>query len=451
MFVSVSQLEDPEGAGSTDLLIVGGTPDGRGVVASASYGCRAFGVRSAMPTSRALQLCPDAMVVSVPREAVSRVSRRIRGILAEIAVVLEAASVDEFYLDLSGTERVLGEDLAAIAHGIRERVLEETGISLSIGCGTNKLVAKLAATLAKPGGVHDVAPGDEARFMARFALADIPGIGPKAAERFERYGLRTVEDALGYPLDALIGITGKREGEALFRKLRGIDDRPVQPRGASKSHSREDTFWEDLTDDAAIERELLALVVRCATDLRKDGRLARTLTVKIKDKDFRIRQASRTLDRPLESDRRIYEEAVQLLRRLREERRTGVRLLGIALSGLLNPGDAGEPMQLGLFAEGDVAVAGADAEGPRRGAGPTPESDRERELARAVHALRNRFGNRAVLPGTLVEDGRGDDASADAGDGSEDEARADAGADAGAEARADTPAAPDSGVDRMRD
>jgi DNA polymerase IV len=395
MFVSVCRLEDPEGAGKTDLLIVGGTPDGRGVVASASYGCRAYGVRSAMPTSRALQLCPDAMVVSVPRGAVSRVSRQIRAILAETAVVLEAASVDEFYLDLSGTERVLGDDLGAIAHAIRERVLAETGISLSVGCGTNKLVAKLAATLAKPGGVHAVAPGDEARFMTRFALSDIPGIGPKAAERFERFGLRTVEDARGYPLDALVGIVGRREGESLFRRLRGLDDRPVEARGRSKSHSREDTFAEDLTDDAAIERELLALVVRCATDLRRDGRLARTITVKVKDRDFRIRQAGQTLERPPESDRRIFEEALRLLRRLRRERRTGVRLLGITLSGLRDPEEAGEGVQLTLFDDGE----GTPIE---EGTAPAQESEAERELARAVHALRTRYGDRAVLPGTLL-------------------------------------------------
>src|SRR5690606_6892463 len=180
MFVSVARLVWPEIA-ETELLIVGGQGP-RGVVTSASYPCRAYGVRAGMPIRHALALCPNARVVDVPREAVREKSRAIREILSGYAVTLEPASVDEFYLDVTGVSKAMGLDLEGLARRIREHALKETRLSLSIGGGTNRLIAKMAANACKPAGVLVIAPGEEEAFLENFGLADIPGIGPRSAE-----------------------------------------------------------------------------------------------------------------------------------------------------------------------------------------------------------------------------------------------------------------------------
>lgn len=390
MFVSVARLVDPQGAGRSRLLLVGGSPEGRGVVASASYAARRYGVRSGMAMAHAVHLCPRAMVVGVPREEVGRISREIQQILAEYAAVLEPASVDEFYLDMSGTERAVGGDLGALATLIRRRVLGETRISLSIGGGTNKLIAKLAATRAKPAGVHVVPPGREEEFMRGFRLADIPGVGPVAAERYARFELVSVSDALRQPREALVGWFGEREGDWLYQRIRGIHHGTVEPPGPSKSHSREETFATDLHDDRDLTRELTRLATRVGRDLRADGRLARTLTVKIRDRDFRTRQASRTLKAPFDSDRAILDLAASLLARLRRERRVGARLVGVTLSNLTRAADSPHRAQLGLFE--DEAHTASD--------------ERERRLSETMDALAARFGSRTVQRGSLFGDER---------------------------------------------
>ena len=219
-YVSVARLVDPEGAGRAPFLIVGGSAQGRGVVTSASYEARKFGVTSAMPTARALRLCPQATVVPVSWQACAEKSRRIREVMGGFTPVVEAASQDEFYLDLSGTERLYkDEPLEATAGRIREAVLAETHLSVSIGGGTSKLVAKMAATLAKPGGVHIVPPGDEAVFMRRFALGDIPFVGRRFVERLLRCNLTTVDDALAAGRENLRTWLGEREGILACKSL----------------------------------------------------------------------------------------------------------------------------------------------------------------------------------------------------------------------------------------
>ena len=190
-FVQVARLEDPEGAGRHPLLLVGGRSN-RGVITSASYAVRDYGVRSGMPTSRALQLCPEALVVPVPRGAVVERSRAVRAVLGTLSPVVQAASIDEFYLDLTGTERMLkGEDLADTADRIRREVKKRTEVTVSLGGGTQRIVAKVATRVAKPNGVHVVPPGDEADFMLRFRLSDLPGIGPAFLKQLSAKGLRT--------------------------------------------------------------------------------------------------------------------------------------------------------------------------------------------------------------------------------------------------------------------
>ncbi len=383
-YVAVARLVDPEGAGKARLLIVGGAPERRGVVTSASYEARAYGVHSAMPMARAVRLCPGATVVPVPWEACADKGREIGAVLRRFTPAVEQASSDEFYLDLSGTERLYhGEPLATTAGRIRDAVLAETTLSLSIGGASSKLVAKLAAGVAKPrpgapsAGVHVVPPGAEAEFMLRFALGDLPSIGPKFQERLARLGLRTVRDVVGHERDTLVRWLGEREGEWLYERVRGQDAAPVEPDREAKSVSRDETFPADVDDDAALGGKLLALVDRASADLRDGGLAARTVTVKLRDADFTTRQASRTLSDPVRSDRAVYAVARQLLARLRAARRVPARLLGVALSQL-GPADA----------EGQLSLLEREAGGI--------ETERDRTISRVIDEVRGKFGPDAL-------------------------------------------------------
>ncbi len=383
-FVAVARLVDPEGAGRAPLLIVGGAAGSRGVVCSASYETRKFGVRSAMPISRALRLCPDAMCVPVPRGACSRKHREIRAVLERFAPVVQAASIDEWYLDLGGTESLYaGASLDAIAHRIRDAVLANTSLSVSIGGGTSKLVAKLAVERAKPKtgatGVHIVEPGGELAFMRQLELAAIPGIGPKTTARLAERGLRSVEDVLALDAAALSRLVGARDAEWLAERVRGVDAGEVEERDVAKSISRDETFDTDVHDDLLLTGELTELVGRAAAELRSEGLTARTITVRIRDMDFTTRQASRTVDQALSSDRAVFLVASALLQKLRKARRTPARLLGVGLSNFTPPA----PKQLALF---DVAT-------------PPLETRKDVEVARAMDAVRARFGRDAIAPG----------------------------------------------------
>ena len=385
-FVAVARMVDPEGAGRAPLLIVGGAAGSRGVVCSASYETRKFGVRSAMPISRALRLCPDALCVPVPRRACGIKHREIRMVLERFTPAVQAASIDEWYLDLGGTERLHGgASLEEIAHRIRAEVDAATGLSVSLGGGTSKLVAKLAVERAKPKpgtgatGVYVVPPGAELDFMRQLALADIPGIGPKSSARLADAGLRTVEDVLGLDDAGLARLIGERDAAWLAERVRGIDDAPVVEREVAKSISRDETFGVDLHDDVLLEGELAELVGRAAEELRGEALTARTVTVRIRDTDFTTRQASRTVDEALESDRALFAVARQLLAKLRRARRVPARLLGVALSNFTPP----PSVQLGLF----------------EGARPPLETLKDREVSRAMDAVRARFGRDAIAPG----------------------------------------------------
>lgn len=398
-FVQVARLEDPTGAGRAALLIVGGRPETRGVVCSASYEARRHGVRSAMPTARALRLCPDALLVPVPREACVRRSREVRAVLERFTPLVEPASIDEFYLDLTGTEDLYGgESLAATAERIRGAVLEETGIEVSVGGGAYRTVAKLAVGLAKPAGVRVVPVGGEAEFMRGFELGELPGVGPVLAERLRGLGMRTVPDALRYDEAMLCGMLGEAAGGMIYRRARGLDPVAGAGRGGTKSISREETFARDLHEDTELRTELLRLVVRAAAELRREGFMVRTVTVRIRDADFRTRQAGRTVGEAVASDRAIHGVALELLEKLRSARRTGARLLGVTLSQLVASGEEiGGAAQLGLFEGEGTGGSGAVGSAEER-----LETPRDRTLARAVDALRERYGPNAVIPGRIV-------------------------------------------------
>jgi DNA polymerase-4 len=262
-------------------------------------------------------------------------------------------------------------------------VTNETALPVSIGGGTSKLVAKLAAGLAKPrpgtppDGVRIVEPGAEAAFMLQFALADLPFIGPKFQERLVRFGLRTVGDAVGQERRTLVGWLGEREGNWLYERVRGIDRAPVEADREVKSVSRDETFATDVDDDDALAARLLSLADRASADVRAGGLVSRTVTVKLRDADFTTRQASRTLAEAVRSDRAVYAVARELLARLRAARRVPARLLGVALSHLAA---ADGEAQLSFLEPPAVPV----------------ESERDRTISQVIDQVRERFGRDAL-------------------------------------------------------
>lgn len=391
-FAAVARWVDPEGAGKAKLLIVGGSRGSRGVVCSASWEARQYGVRSAMSIARAEKLCPQAMFVPVPGKACGIKSREIRAVLQKFTPVVEGASVDEWYLDMAGTEAVYHhEPLRDTAHRIRSAVKQETGMSISIGGGTNKLVAKMAVERAKPkpgttgDGVHIVAPGTEAEFLRTFNLADIPMVGPKFQARLAALGMASVPDLLKHDLVSLRRMLGVNAAEWLWDRAHGVAGAVVEGHGDQKSMSRDETFSVDLSSDEEIERELLRLVTKASYDLRQGGFTARTITVKLRDRDFKTRSARRTLAKPVVADRVIMETARELLARLRTARRVPARLIGVALSSLSEDPRAD---QLNLFPSSDQRL----------------ETDRDLAIARTVDKVRKKFGAKGIVPGALVRD-----------------------------------------------
>ena len=394
-FVAVARQEDPEGAGRATLLIVGGRPGSRGVVCSASYECRAFGVRSAMSIARALKLCPQAMCVPVPRGVCGRKSREIQAVLSQFAPIVQASSIDEWYLDLGGTEALYNEPLDVTAHRIRTEVFDATGLNVSIGGGTSRVVAKMAVERGKPkpgsgaNGVCCVDPGLEQQFLGTFRLGDLPMVGPRFAQRLESMGMLFIRDAQVKSEAELTQRLGERAGHWLFERIRGRDGSAVTARDRQKQMSREETFGRDLHDEPTLERELLRLAVRVSNDIRKQGLAARTITVKLRDADFRTRSARRTLSRPIESEKAVSRVARRLMERLRAKRRVGVRLLGISLSHF-DEDDEG-PVQLTFLPPPPVCND------------DPVEGDRDRALTRALDRIRGRYGSESILPARLLE------------------------------------------------
>jgi DNA polymerase-4 len=333
-----------------------------------------------MPIARALRLCPDAMCVPVPMKACAQKSAEIRKLLHLFAPIVEGASIDEWYLDLSGTEGVYHhEPLATTAERIRAAVREATSLTLSIGGGTNKLIAKIAVARAKPDGVLIVAPGAEEVFMRSCTLAEIPLVGPKFQARLAARGLITVEDVFPHDVATLrrTGGLSAREATWLWNRVHGVDESGVAHREVNRGISRDETFAKDLHDDQDIERELLRLVTRAAADMRGDGLTARTVAVRLRDWDFRTRSAQRTLAEAMVSDRVILRVARELLAGLRDARRVPARLVGVRLSGLAEVTTV--PDQFALF-----TTSPADP------------------LSAAIDRVRGKYGPKSILPAGLA-------------------------------------------------
>jgi DNA polymerase-4 len=339
-FAAVEMLENPDLAGKP--LIVGGRPEGRGVVAAASYPARAFGVRSAMPTGRALALCPEAIVVPPRHDLYRQYSRRVMAILHEPPSPdgppppVEQISVDEAFLDLSGQVAEWPEAIDR-ARQIQARVRHEVGLSASLGVATNKLVAKIASDRDKPGGLTVVEPGQEAAFLAPLPVRVVWGIGPATAEKLAVMGVTTVGQLAQVAEDELCRRFG-RNGAAMARHARGIDDRPVVTEHRRKSVSQELTFRRDIADGQALAEQLWHLSQQVSAHLHRLDLSAQTIAIKLRYADFTTLSRQITVDRPTADEAEIYRTALALLRSTWQRGRP-VRLLGVAARRLASPED----------------------------------------------------------------------------------------------------------------
>ena len=370
-YASVESLKDPSLEGKP--VIVGGL-GGRGVVSSASYEARAFGVRSAMPTVRARRLCPDAIFVSPDFTAYQAHSNRFREVLLSFTPLVEPLSLDEAFLDVAGATRLFG-DPPDIARRIRATVEREVGVTCSAGVAPTKFVAKIASDLCKPDGMQVVPGGTVRAFLEPLPVGRLWGVGTKTGETLGRMGIRTIGDLGNTPEAILARLLGEQNARHLCQLAHGVDDRDVVPYEAPKSVSNEETFEHDLDDDQEILRELLALSGRVASRMRADGYRARTVTLKARLATFTTLSRSRTLPDATDVGADLYRVVSELYRALPGERRR-IRLLGVAATGLVSAGAE----QLALL-----------------------RGERWSDVERAVDRVERRFGRGAAQPASLLD------------------------------------------------
>ena len=372
-FVAAERLRDPALVGRP--VLVGGTGP-RSVVASASYEARRFGCHSAQPMGQALRLCPEAVVVPPDFERYRTLSHDFHAVLRDVAPVAEPAGLDEAYADLTGLglPGAESEGARAAAERLRARVRGELGLAVSVGIGGSKTVAKVASDRAKPDGLLDVPIGGDAAFLAPLPLRDLPLTGPKLVERLRVLGVRTVGDAAALDRGWLTRRFG-RMGVLLADRARGVDPTPVHGEDrAPVSISREVTFAEDIADLALLRRTLTRHAERVGADLRRGGRRARTVTLKLRWSDFDTVTRSRTLPRAVHGNSALAAAGAALLdEALSEARGRPVRLLGLGVTN---------------FVEDAVQLGFDDA-----------DERREERLDSALDAIRQRFGERAVARG----------------------------------------------------
>jgi DNA polymerase-4 len=342
-YAAVEVLENPDLAGKP--VLVGGRPEERGVVAAASYPARAFGIHSAMPMARALALCPEAIVLPARHRLYGDYSRRVMALLGQASPLVEQISIDEAYLDLRDQVR-RWEEAVEMARGLQRQIRGEIGLSASLGVATNKLVAKVASDQDKPGGLTVVRPGEEAAFLAPLPVRVLWGVGPVTAAKLAEMGVTTVGDLAELPETALAAQFG-RQGTAMARMARGIDERPVVTEHEPKSVSQETTFSRDVADAEGLRRQLWGLSQGVGQRLKKANLAAETVAIKLRYSDFTTLSRQMRLAVPTDDERDIYRAALALLRRAWQRGRP-VRLLGVAGRGLSPP--AG---QLPLRLEGD--------------------------------------------------------------------------------------------------
>ncbi len=381
-FVAVERARDASLRGRPVLV---GRAGPRGVVAAASYESRKFGCRSAMPMTQALRLCPQAIVVAPDFTAYRTVSARFHEMLRELSPVVESVGIDEAYVDLTGIGEPTGGAYAAAA-ALRARVHADLDVAVSVCIAGSRTTAKVGSDRAKPDGLIEVPVGDDATFLAPFAIRELPMVGPKAAETLGRMGVRTIGQLAALDERWLVQQFGSA-GPVLSARARGLDPTPVNGNGrVARSISREVTFLEDVTDEAELRRVLARHAERVGTDLRDSGKRARTVTLKLRWDDFTTLTRSHTLERPVQSTAAIAEAGRALFdATIAAEGMRPVRLIGLGVTNIVE-----DALQLDFFDAATTTMTGTT----------TPAGVlRDEELDRTIDGLRARFGSGVVKRG----------------------------------------------------
>jgi len=375
-FCAVEELNDPSLRGKA--FAVGGRPGERGVVASCSYAARRFGVRSAMPTSQALRLCPELLVISHHHGNYGEMSDKVMERLNDLSPLVEQISIDEAFVDISD----LHESSETIARRLQKRVNDEIGLPCSVGVAGNKLVAKIATEVGKKTAVRDQPPnaitvvpaGNEAAFLEPLATSMLWGVGPKTAARLAGFGIKTIGDIARHPDIDLIRWFGEN-GRDLKRRACGLDDSPVSGEHEAKSISQETTFNRDERDDKVLADTLRELAAQVGRRLRKANTCGSTVRIKLRWPDFTTLTRQVRLSQPTDQGEEIFRIALHLLEKVRSKGKA-VRLIGVGVSGL------GAPLR-------QLELWGADAEKSRR-------------LQEALDTVRAKYGDQAILRGRKI-------------------------------------------------
>ncbi|MEW6225835.1 MAG: DNA polymerase IV [Chloroflexota bacterium] len=369
-FAAVEQRDRPELRGKP-VIVGGGGPNQRGVVSTASYEARRFGVHSAMPLRTAGRLCPHGVFLPVDGRKYQAVSREVMAILRRFTPQVQPVSIDEAFLDVTGSRALFG-DGETIARRIKATIHDEVGLTASVGVATTKLVAKIASDLRKPDGLVVVPPGDEAAFLAPLPISRLWGVGEKTAAALRDFGVRTIGDLAALPPDALVRRFGKH-GASLVERAVGIDPDPVAGGEAAKTIGHEHTFDVDTADREVIERTLLGMADGVAGRLRASGLRAATVHLKLRDSSFATITRQVGLEVPSDLTEPIYDAALMLLRRELHGQR--IRLVGVTASNFR------DREQLAMFDPGD----------PRR-----------HQAAEALDRIRRKYGQRSMTRARLV-------------------------------------------------
>jgi DNA polymerase-4 len=367
-FAAVEQLDQPELRGKP--VLVGKRPEERGVVAAASYEAREFGCRSAMPMGAATRLCPEAIVVPPRGKRYAEVSAQVFEIFAEFTPLVEPLSIDEAFLDVTGSTALFGQP-QEIALKIKERIQSSTQLTASVGVGPNKFLAKLASDLEKPDGLVVVPPDGIHAFLDPLPISRLWGVGKAILPRFEEMGVRTFADTRRLTEDDLRSRFGEAGGH-FYRLVRGIDDRAVIPDHEAKSISHEVTFPVDVGDYEHLRSVILGQTDQVARRLRRHRLLGRTVTFKIRSGDFKTITRSKTLDESTDQTEIIWASVATLFEEWCRQEPPAVRLIGIGVSQL----STGDGQQLSLFGQEEAA--------------------RSRQLDRAIDEIRDKFGEGAI-------------------------------------------------------
>ncbi len=375
-YAAVEQRDHPEYRGKP--VIVGSDPKqgkGRGIVATCSYEARKFGVHSAQPISKAWKLCPQGVYVLPDMEKYGRVSGRVMAILQEFSNMIEQISIDEAFLDVTGSARLFG-DGADIARKIKSRIREELGLTASVGVAANKFVAKVASDLKKPDGLVVVEPGHEKEFLAPLPVGRLWGVGPKTEASLKQAGLEKIGQIAGLQHSELAARLGKT-GAHLWQLSQGIDDRPVVPEEGFKSIGHETTFDRDTADRELLHSTLLHLSEKVAQRLRSNGARARTIAIKFRESDFSTFTRRITLNAPVNTAEQILPAAERLLKSLLREG-VLVRLIGVYASNF------------------EIETAG------KQMSFLSPAPLKDQKLASALDSIAHRFGDQAITRAALV-------------------------------------------------